>query len=76
MSVPPFTTAKMAPHENLDLLTAIGAAVLCDRIEEAWAKAGHRVRAWPEPQHTLRGDGFYVVRTDLIRGMPQGGGND
>jgi hypothetical protein len=72
MNIPPSTTAKTARRENLDGLTERGAWALADRIAEVWAKAGHRVKAWPEQQRTQRGDGFYTVRTDLIRGLPQG----
>ena len=69
MRIPPFV--GRSERTDTDYLTDRGARLLADRIEVAWAAAGHTVRAWPEPMQLGR-EAAYRVRTDLDqRGLPR-----
>ena len=74
--VPPFSPQYAT---GLELMrTEAAAKLLAARIAEAWAIEGHSIEAWvvkqPNPSHR---DGHgeqasWVVRSDLVNGMPSG----
>ncbi len=56
-----------AERPQADYSTKTGCKVLCDKIMAGWKARGHKVKAWPESI----GGGYYVVKSDLVNGLPQ-----
>lgn len=71
--IPPF---KLDAVRGMDLESSQSAAeLLAGRIVKAWAAEGHRVEAWVIKLVLSSAGGLkpsWVVRTDLVNGMPSG----
>lgn len=52
--------------------TKAGAQAIADTIIDYWAKRGGRVRATIEGIETIKMGITYVVKTDLVNGIPRG----
>ncbi|QCO03049.1 MULTISPECIES: hypothetical protein [Azospirillum] len=68
---PPFCSSP--PLRRFDTLTEEGARRLATQIKAAWAKVGYDVKTSVERGIGLDGvpGGYFVVRSDLFRGMPR-----
>ena len=60
-----------------DAFTKTGAERLAAKIREHWNKRGHVVKVWTEPNgeylNALRTAQWFVVRSNLINGLPPNG---
>jgi len=52
--------------------TKAGAQAIADTIIDYWAKRGGQVRATIEGIETIKMGITYVVKTDLVNGIPRG----
>lgn len=73
--IPPFTLSVARGMETM--ATQADAEVLASRIVHAWAYEGHKVAAWVARAQGVSCQGgkslaTWVVRTDLVNGMPSG----
>jgi hypothetical protein len=69
--VPPFSLSTARGAETMD--TQAAAEALAGRIVHAWAHEGHKVAAWViRTAGTQNVKPAWVVRTDLVNGMPSG----
>jgi hypothetical protein len=69
--LPPFVRGPAG--DQRDFCIERGARELAHKIEQAWHEAGHLgVRAWVEKEPTTdrHGHAIYVVKSNLVRGMP------
>lgn len=69
---PPFCGDRAPSAGNRDFMTKFGARDLADRIEAAWKRAGHDVKAVVEPiPRAGKVEAHYAVRMPgLVRGLP------
>lgn len=72
-------SVTLSSNPTLDLVgTQAGAQFLASRIIDVWAAEGHSIEAWvikspnPPDRDGHGNPSSWVVRTDLVNGMPSG----
>lgn len=70
MRVPEFFAGAATICKTEDLLTYDGAHKLASIIRARWAECGHSVQTFVIQEGLDRGNGLFVVRTNLLNGLP------
>ena len=67
--VPPLCQEVKAPLADTGCKS--GALELARRIEARWAKLGHKVECWVESEVRGKEGRQFIVRSDLVNGLPR-----
>ena len=73
ISAPPFNPSRVSgvEGETTWFFTHAGAYELVRRIRDAWRMAGWDILVWVEPSTRFDGRKEWVVRSDLVNGLPR-----